>query len=109
MFLHGIGPGGVVVSVGSVPWDGLPPGVQRVPPGLGPGGPPRLSRGGAAYPSRCRALGLFAAIPAVVVYNVFARAVGGYRALLSDGTALTMRLVSRDCERVPMRMSRAAE
>ncbi len=53
------------------------------------------------------ALGLFAAIPAVVIYNVFARMIGGYRALLADAAALVMRLVSRDCERVPL--SRAAE
>ena len=46
------------------------------------------------------ALGLFAAIPAVVIYNAFSRAIGGYRALLADGSALVMRLVSRDCERV---------
>jgi biopolymer transport protein ExbB len=45
------------------------------------------------------ALGLFAAIPSVVIYNMFARAIGGYRALLADGSALVMRLVSRDCER----------
>ena len=53
------------------------------------------------------ALGLFAAIPAVVIYNVFARSIGGYRALLADAGALVMRLVSRDGERVPL--SRAAE
>ena len=46
------------------------------------------------------ALGLFAAIPAVVIYNAFSRAIGGYRALLADGSALVMRLLSRDCERV---------
>jgi biopolymer transport protein ExbB len=60
------------------------------------------------------ALGLFAAIPAVVIYNVFSRSIGGYRALLADGSALVMRLVSRDCERVSApsssaHMSRAAE
>jgi biopolymer transport protein ExbB len=55
------------------------------------------------------ALGLFAAIPAVVIYNVFARSIGGYRALLADAGALVMRLVSRDCERIPMPLSRAAE
>ena len=38
------------------------------------------------------ALGLFAAIPAVVIYNAFSRAIGGYRALLADGSALVMRL-----------------
>jgi biopolymer transport protein ExbB len=59
------------------------------------------------------ALGLFAAIPAVVIYNVFARSIGGYRALLADGTALVMRLVSRDSYRAaapnsPLTMSRAA-
>ena len=46
------------------------------------------------------ALGLFAAIPAVVIYNVFSRSIGGYRAMLADGSALVMRLLSRDCERV---------
>jgi biopolymer transport protein ExbB len=55
------------------------------------------------------ALGLFAAIPAVVIYNVFARSIGGYRALLADGTALVMRLVSRDCDRASLPLSRAAE
>jgi biopolymer transport protein ExbB len=55
------------------------------------------------------ALGLFAAIPAVVVYNVFARSIGGYRALLGDATALVMRLVSRELDRVSVPMSRAAE
>ena len=54
------------------------------------------------------ALGLFAAIPAVVIYNAFSRAIGGYRALLADGSALVMRLLSRDCERVSSPMSRAA-
>ena len=33
------------------------------------------------------ALGLVAAIPAVVIYNVFARSIAGYRALLADGSA----------------------
>jgi biopolymer transport protein ExbB len=56
------------------------------------------------------ALGLFAAIPAVVIYNVFSRAIGGYRALLADGSALVMRLVSRDCDRMSSSlMARAAE
>jgi biopolymer transport protein ExbB len=55
------------------------------------------------------ALGLFAAIPAVVIYNMFSRQIGGYRALLADGSALVMRLLSRDCERVSLPMSRAAE
>ncbi len=59
------------------------------------------------------ALGLFAAIPAVVIYNVFSRQIGGYRGLLADGSALVMRLLSRDCDRIsaPLSssMSRAAE
>jgi len=54
------------------------------------------------------ALGLFAAIPAVVIYNVFSRAIGGYRSLLADGSALVMRLVSRDCDRLSAPLSRAA-
>ena len=55
------------------------------------------------------ALGLFAAIPAVVIYNVLARAIAGYRSLLGDGAALVMRLVSRDCEQAPAALPRAAE
>jgi biopolymer transport protein ExbB len=55
------------------------------------------------------ALGLFAAIPAVVIYNVFTRSIGGYRSLLADGSALVMRLVSRDCDRASMPMRAAAE
>jgi len=55
------------------------------------------------------ALGLFAAIPAVVIYNMFSRQIGGYRALLADGSALVMRLLSRDCERVSLPLSQAAE
>jgi biopolymer transport protein ExbB len=54
------------------------------------------------------ALGLAAAIPAVVIYNVFSRSIGGYRALLADGSALVMRLLSRDCDRISAPMSRAA-
>lgn len=44
------------------------------------------------------AIGLVAAIPAVVIYNVFARAIAGYRAALADTSAATMRLVSRDLD-----------
>ena len=45
------------------------------------------------------ALGLVAAVPAVVIYNVFARAIAGYKALLGDASAEVMRLVSRDLDR----------
>jgi biopolymer transport protein ExbB len=55
------------------------------------------------------ALGLFAAIPAVVIYNVFARSAAGYRMLIADAGALVLRLVSRDSERGAMALSRAAE
>jgi biopolymer transport protein ExbB len=55
------------------------------------------------------ALGLFAAIPAVVIYNVLARSITGYRVFLGDGSALVMRLVSRDCEKAPALVPRAAE
>ena len=44
------------------------------------------------------AIGLVAAIPAVVIYNVFARAVTGYRQLLADAAAGVERLVSRDLD-----------
>ena len=46
------------------------------------------------------AFGLAAAIPAVVIYNVFARSIAGYRAGLGDAAAEVLRLVSRDLERV---------
>jgi biopolymer transport protein ExbB len=45
------------------------------------------------------AFGLAAAIPAVVIYNVFARSIAGYRATLGDAAAEVLRLVSRDLER----------
>ena len=45
------------------------------------------------------AFGLAAAIPAVVIYNTFARSISSYRALLGDGSAEVLRLVSRDLDR----------
>ena len=45
------------------------------------------------------ALGLVAAIPAVVIYNVFARSIAGYRALLGDASAQVLRLRRRDLDR----------
>jgi biopolymer transport protein ExbB len=45
------------------------------------------------------AIGLIVAIPAVVIYNVFARAITGYRANLGDASAYLMRLLSRDLDR----------
>jgi biopolymer transport protein ExbB len=45
------------------------------------------------------AFGLAAAIPAVVIYNTFARSISGYRALLGDASAAVLRLVSRDLDR----------
>ncbi len=44
------------------------------------------------------ALGLVAAIPAVVIYNVFARSIAGYRPILADASAAVERLVSRDLD-----------
>jgi biopolymer transport protein ExbB len=45
------------------------------------------------------AFGLVAAIPAVVIYNLFARSITGYRALLGDASAEVLRMVSRDLDR----------
>ncbi|MBS0533734.1 MAG: tonB-system energizer ExbB [Proteobacteria bacterium] len=45
------------------------------------------------------ALGLVAAIPAVVMYNFFSRWIAGYRALNADAAASIMRLISRELER----------
>lgn len=44
------------------------------------------------------AIGLVAAIPAVIIYNVFARSVSGYRQSLADAAAGVERLVSRDLD-----------
>lgn len=45
------------------------------------------------------ALGLVAAIPAVVMYNFFSRWIAGYRALHADASAEILRIVSRDLDR----------
>ena len=45
------------------------------------------------------AIGLVAAIPAVIIYNVFARAIAGYRLVLGDASAAVMQHLSRDLER----------
>lgn len=42
------------------------------------------------------AIGLIAAIPAVVIYNFFARSIAGYRALLRDISSEVLQWVSRD-------------
>ena len=55
------------------------------------------------------ALGLVAAVPAVVIYNVFARAIAGYKAILGDASAEVMRLVSRDLDRGLRTLYSAAE
>lgn len=59
------------------------------------------------------AIGLVAAIPAVVIYNMFARSIAGYRLLLSDASAAVERLVSRDLDfratSLRAGLSRAAE
>ena len=44
------------------------------------------------------AIGLVAAIPAVVIYNVFSRSITGYRQALADAAAGVERLVSRDLD-----------
>ncbi|MFH0024044.1 tonB-system energizer ExbB [Pseudomonas fluorescens] len=51
------------------------------------------------------ALGLVAAIPAVVIYNVFARSIAGYKAQVSDASAEVLLLVSRDLDHQPERSS----
>jgi biopolymer transport protein ExbB len=51
------------------------------------------------------AVGLIAAIPAVVIYNHFARAVAAQRALVSDAAAAILNLVSRDLSRAGRRAS----
>ena len=57
------------------------------------------------------AVGLFAAIPAVIIYNQFARSIGAYRIVSGDASAEVLRLVSRDLDRRErhLPMPRAAE
>jgi len=55
------------------------------------------------------ALGLVAAIPAVMIYNVLARSTAHYRALIGDASALVMNLVSRDLDRAKFPLPHAAE
>jgi biopolymer transport protein ExbB len=55
------------------------------------------------------AFGLVAAIPAVVIYNALTRATAHYRLLLGDVSAQVMRLVSRDLDRVKLKLGLAAE
>ncbi len=55
------------------------------------------------------ALGLVAAIPAVIVYNVFARSISNYRSQLGDVSAAVLRLVSRDVDRRVLPFQEAAE
>jgi biopolymer transport protein ExbB len=55
------------------------------------------------------ALGLVAAIPAVVIYNHLARSIAAYRALLGDASAQVLLLISREGDRRGMRVARAAE
>ena len=50
------------------------------------------------------ALGLAAAIPAVVIYNMFSRSIANYRALYADGTAAILRAASRDLDRTSPRI-----
>lgn len=56
------------------------------------------------------AMGLIAAIPAVILYNTLARTITGYRQLLADAAAGVERLVSRDLDfrKVPAAVNRAA-
>ncbi|MGH2342692.1 tonB-system energizer ExbB [Segnochrobactraceae bacterium EtOH-i3] len=59
------------------------------------------------------AIGLVAAIPAVVIYNIFSRAIAAYKATLSDASAEIVQHLSRDLERGHGRrrvhLARAAE
>jgi len=55
------------------------------------------------------ALGLVAAIPAVVIYNHLTRSIAAYRALLGDASVQVLLLISREGDRRDFRIARAAE
>jgi biopolymer transport protein ExbB len=54
------------------------------------------------------AFGLAAAIPAVVIYNMFSRQIAAYRAVLADASAEVLRLVGRDLDRAAVTPPAAA-
>ena len=55
------------------------------------------------------AIGLAAAIPAVVIYNHFTRSIGGYRLELGNASADISRIVSRDLDRRVPPLSKALD
>jgi biopolymer transport protein ExbB len=55
------------------------------------------------------AMGLVAAIPAVVIYNHLVRVIGGYRVLLDDASAQLLLMISRGQHNRAAMLSRAAE
>jgi biopolymer transport protein ExbB len=55
------------------------------------------------------ALGLVAAIPAVVIYNHLTRSITAHRALLGDASAMVLLLISRESDRGAFHLARAAE
>ncbi|WP_395665919.1 tonB-system energizer ExbB [Methylocella sp.] len=55
------------------------------------------------------AIGLVAAIPAVMIYNLFARWISGYRARLGDASAEVLRHLSRDLDRADAPEGRARQ
>jgi biopolymer transport protein ExbB len=55
------------------------------------------------------ALGLVAAIPAVVIYNHLTRTIAAHRALLGDASAMVLLLISREGDHGSFRLARAAE
>ncbi|ACB93891.1 tonB-system energizer ExbB [Beijerinckia indica] len=49
------------------------------------------------------ACGLVAAIPAVIIYNVFSRAIAGYKGILGDASTEVLRHLSRDLDRAALK------
>jgi len=54
---------------------------------------------GIAEALQATAIGLVAAIPAVVIYNVFSRSIAGYKGILGDASTEVLRHLSRDLDR----------
>lgn len=55
------------------------------------------------------AIGLVAAIPAVIFYNHLTRVIGGHRALVGEAAEEILRIVSRDLDRASARQTRFME
>ena len=95
---HGVGALSLVQSPAASDFDAGAPVVMLELPEIAaaPTTPPTDLAPGIAEALLATAFGLAAAIPAVVIYNMFSRSIAHYRALYADTSVEILTLVSRD-------------